>query len=458
MKSYLFIFVFALFSSLNAQEELITQLIYQENSQHPKIKFTYYGNKLIERCFFHYNSRQECDQVIIDNGTSENSSSMEGATGQLVIHFGLENEDDVKMTQIFINLLTGEQTVLKETSIACPHELIEQMGIRDSGFDEEVLENPLNSLKLMTTYLYDEEGKLTSILSRSEETPPVTESYEFQEQSNEYFSDFSQSLQNIFYHQENLAFFENLESSFEELLQFLMGPLLFRISGYHTHPPRIGVHGQGEINDKVRITLINGILNYPLVQTKHLEMFSQMHGGVNIHHVFRPCEGWSIDMLRCAATKLGFISNEAMTLAQKWKELIAEMGGPNGGGLIIHYAHSIGGTETDNAKRLMTPEELRMIRVYTLASPTIIHNEGFQRVMNYVSRRDGVCYLDPIDYVSGLFTEESNIIYLDTFLGTPIVDHLITSDSYRAIIEQLGAEFVETYGVVLKNEANEIFD
>ena len=222
------------------------------------------------------------------------------------------------------------------------------------------------------------------------------------------------------------------------MLQFLMRPAVFRICGYHTHPARIGVHGTGEVSEKVRVTLINGILNYPRDQTKHLEMFSEFHGGVNIHDIFRPCEGWSVDMFRCAATKLGIISEQARTLAQKWKELIQEMGGPEGGGVIIHYAHSIGGTETDNAKRLMTPEELKMIRVFALASPTIIHNEGFQSAMNYVSMRDGVCYLDPVDYFSGPFLSNHNIVYLDTILGTPIVDHLITNPSYKTVIKRLG--------------------
>ncbi len=239
--------------------------------------------------------------------------------------------------------------------------------------------------------------------------------------------------------------FCHLEHYIEDIARSIMDHPFVRLSGYKSLQEHVGVYGNGEANDKVRITFANGILNFPEYRMTNLEMFSKLHGGINIHYIFRSYEGWSRDMLRCLAAKFRFISTQARLLAQTWKELIAEMGGVGEGGKIIHYAHSIGGTETNNAKHLMSPEELKMIRVYTLGSATLIANKDFEHVVNFVSKRDGVCYLDPIDYFGGLLFQKDNVVYLDSFLGVPLIDHLLGGNSYYSALEQLGQEFIHTY-------------
>lgn len=236
-------------------------------------------------------------------------------------------------------------------------------------------------------------------------------------------------------------FDDNLSYASETLL----GKTIFQISGYYFHPPRFGTYGDGEISDKVRVTLINGILNFPVDHKDNLEMFTSMHHKVNIHYIFRSCEGWSRDMVRCLISKMGFITEQSLMLALTWKTLIAEMEGPEGGGTIIHYAHSIGGSETYIAKNLLSPEEQKMITVYTFGSPTLIPDGGFKKVVNFVSKRDGVCLTDPIRYINGLLDPDSNIIYIDTYLGMPFVDHTLTQPSYNAVLQKLGEEFVEKY-------------
>jgi hypothetical protein len=244
----------------------------------------------------------------------------------------------------------------------------------------------------------------------------------------------------------DLRVYQDFDAYLSEFLKNLMGPTLFQISGYYVYPPTFGVYGDGEISDKVRITLINGILNFPENHIENLEVFTSTHLRANIHYIFRPCEGWTKDMIGCILSKLGFVSEQAKMLAKKWKELIAEMGGTEEGGIIIHYAHSIGGTETRLAKNLLSPEEQSMIRVYTIGSASLIAPQGFQNVVNYVSRRDGVCLLDPINFVQGLLDSTLNIIYIDTFQGTPLVDHPLSVSSYQTVIQQLGQQFIEEFG------------
>ena len=174
-------------------------------------------------------------------------------------------------------------------------------------------------------------------------------------------------------------------------------------------------------------------------------MFSSAHANNNIHYVFRSSEGWTRDIVRCFLCKAGFVSEIAELLVVTWRGLIEEMGGVNGGGTLIHYAHSIGGSETYVAKHLLTPEEQKMIRVITFGSPTLIPEGGFQSVVNYASRRDGVSLLDFLNFIGGLIDPRAHIVYLDTFLGIPLVDHTLESPSYRNLIEELGARHITEF-------------
>lgn len=245
--------------------------------------------------------------------------------------------------------------------------------------------------------------------------------------------------------QRNLSYHEYIRDDIEDMGHKIVGAAFLRMVGYYSQPPETGIYGNGELNDKIRITLVNGILNIRHDFMDSLKMVSETHGGVNVHYIFRPTEGWAWDLFKCTLVKCGVVSVQAKQLADTWKKLIQDMGGTEGGGMIIHYAHSIGGTDTYIAKHLLTPEEQKMIRVITFGSATMIPNTGFQSVINYVSRRDGVSLFDPFTRLMGLFEDDSNIIYVGTHLGVPLVDHLFDAHTYRTIMEGLGNEFTRLY-------------
>lgn len=238
------------------------------------------------------------------------------------------------------------------------------------------------------------------------------------------------------------------QDEIEALAHTLVGPFLLRMVGYYQNQLEVGVLGEGEINDKVRVTMINGILNVQPEYIQAVGLFSKLHGGVNIHFIYRPSNGWAQDLLQCVLSKAGVISPQSRLLARTWKSLIREMGGVDGGGLIIHYAHSIGGTESSNTKRLLTPAEKKMIKMITLGSATLIQDKDFQSVVNYVSWRDGVSYFDPIHYIRTLLNKETNVHLIGSLWGIPLIDHLVDNPSYLAIITMLGDEFVRTYGAL----------
>lgn len=261
---------------------------------------------------------------------------------------------------------------------------------------------------------------------------------------------FGQKIANV-YHTVNdfvnqhLSLEHNFKNKIEDTAIAIFGKTWLNTYGFYVEKQEVGIFGQGEINDHVRITLINGILNARHDVMDTIEMISKLHGDNNIHYIFRPTEGWTYDIIKSTLVKFGWVSPQAKQLAARWKELIAEMGGVHGGGKIIHYAHSIGAKDTLNAKGLLSPEELSMIQVYTFGSPTLLPTGGFQSVTNYISRRDGVSILDPINYIRALLDPIDHVTFLQSYFWFPMADHSLTSITYQIVLESLGKQFIEMY-------------
>lgn len=244
-----------------------------------------------------------------------------------------------------------------------------------------------------------------------------------------------------------------VSDALEKIGKTLLGESTYLLMGPYYEETQIGNFGEREISDKVRVTFINGILNTRMVLHENLSMISDCHGGVKIHYVFRPTEGWTWDVSRGIMIRMayfaGFRSIHAHLLAKLWSVLIEEMGGVDGGGTIVHYAHSLGGSETDRARQLLTPEEQKMIRVITFGSSTLIRNEGFQFVVNHVSVNDGVSsiFLEPLGRIRNYFDPDSNVRYYASDLGSrwlPI-DHLLNGPTYGPLLRQMGTNFVHEF-------------
>lgn len=252
------------------------------------------------------------------------------------------------------------------------------------------------------------------------------------------FLGFIQAIRNYFE-------LDTLEEKFEEAAKEIVGPMLLVMFGYYPARPEVGVYGEGEVDDKVRVTFVNGMLNIKNDFMESVKILSSTHGNVNIHYIFRPTGGWASDFIDSMLVKCGCISEQAWQLAATWKQLIEEMGGVDGGGKILHYAHSIGSGDTLVARDLLTPEEQKMIMVMTFGSPIMIPNGGFGSVTNYVSVRDAVPLLDPSAQIDAMSYSNFTITYVGTYLGIPFIDHLFNGTAYRAVIDSLGQQFVELY-------------
>ena len=250
---------------------------------------------------------------------------------------------------------------------------------------------------------------------------------------------------------EDLHLTPGLQDSFQDAAQYIFGKY-YALMGHTFEETEIGSYGEKEI-DKVRVSYINGMLNTSDLIMNHAALISGTHDDVKVHYLFRPTEGWVWDVSRAMMIKLSyhaldFRSKHAYLLAEHWRNLIDEMGGVDGGGVIIHYAHSLGGAETDRARDLLRPEEQKMIRVITLGSPTLIKDSGFESVINHISANDGVSVFDPIGLFTHWFSSNSNVFIHGTFgiSAFPIIDHSFDGKTYRNIMKDLGRKFIEEFG------------
>ncbi|MBA3957352.1 MAG: RHS repeat protein [Parachlamydiaceae bacterium] len=244
------------------------------------------------------------------------------------------------------------------------------------------------------------------------------------------------------------SFEESIANNPDELMLQMCGKPYLVLSGYYVDNMDAGVFGTGEFGNHVRVTAINGVLNIRKECIETIETLSSTHGGINIHYVFYPTEGWAIDIFKAAIAKWGYVSPQVKLLAHTWRRLIQDMGGSDGGGTIIHYAHSIGGTNTSLALELMSPAERKMIHVVTVGTATVLPNQGFGSVVNYISKRDGVSRV--VTFVSSVFNPPANAetpVYVGSHLdGLPIIDHLMTGETYRRVMAMLGESFLRSYG------------
>ena len=232
----------------------------------------------------------------------------------------------------------------------------------------------------------------------------------------------------------------DVRSTYEDLFFELLGQNWVRLIGYNPDPSDRGTYGGPDTNLKIRITLINGILNGAPEAEENAVMVSSTHGNIPVHFIYAATEGFASDIVWACFAKAGVVSRQAKMLASLWKELIQEMGGPEGGGVILHYAHSLGATDTLNALQRLEPAERQCIRIATFGASTLIEDGVCAQVDNYVSLKDGVPVLDLSRYYKG----GTNIHFIPSDIAFPL-DHPFCGKTYRTIIEMLGQKIQEEF-------------
>lgn len=240
--------------------------------------------------------------------------------------------------------------------------------------------------------------------------------------------------------------FQEYRALFEDVAFQILSSTWLKMIGYN--PDASHIHAIGDFSKKqpnIYITHINGILNISKDQIDNASVVSKTHGNYPVHYVYAATSGFTADLLRCGFAKSGLISGNAELLALLWKSLIQTMDNIEGG-MIIHYAHSLGGTDTAAALRLLSDKERSIIRVVTFGSATLIPEGMSRSIDNYVSLKDGVPWTDPQAYMQGLMGIRGGIHFLasDTL---PLIDHIFTNETYYNVLSDLGTKFQEDFGI-----------
>lgn len=257
----------------------------------------------------------------------------------------------------------------------------------------------------------------------------------------------------------NFRVYDDVADDLHFVMREMIGPIFFTLFGLHSEEVEFGVCGKGEVSDKVRVSYINGVLNDRDNDVMESAlMISKSHGDVNVHFTYRPTGGLTRDAYNSLLRLLGYPSPASRRLAERWRQLIAEMGGVNGRGMILHYAHSLGGAETDCARQLMTAEELQMIRVIAFGCPKVLPNDGFRHVQSYMGALDFVMIFGLFDYVDAMLSRSPHVIFLGHSGWSAFNDHALSSPIYANKILELGRRFVALYDPRRRSDPYELMD
>jgi RHS repeat-associated protein len=249
----------------------------------------------------------------------------------------------------------------------------------------------------------------------------------------DWFAADAQYVQSVFEHTQMLA-------------NYIFGQFTLFLIGYKIDPPEVGIWGEFELSDQLRLTAINGILNSRADCIESVEYISQSMGGTRVHYVYHASQGYTQDLFKCVLAKFGFSTYRSTALADLWLSLSEEMGGIGQGGLIIHFAHSLGGADTLQASRSIPKGLKKMIRIITFGSASLIESDGFESATNYVCRRDIISFVaSPINYMRSFWDDSLRVIFLGSFMSFPLVDHCFSNGYYNATCLILGPQFLEEF-------------
>jgi RHS repeat-associated protein len=215
------------------------------------------------------------------------------------------------------------------------------------------------------------------------------------------------------------------------------------VPSLHRWAPQTSVVGYGEVNSHTRVTMTTGIGNSRMNTASTAAMISRAHGNVNVHYTDWPTRGIARDIMRTFGGIFGQNRAIGKELVRNWRARISEMGGVDGGGSVIHLAHSGGCMNTIVALGMLSEEERKMITVHAFGSPSPLSGCQANRAYNYYNAIDPVSV--PARYGSGIDPREYNVEYLHGGFST-MFNHGIATEPYRTKIDELGDDFQRKHG------------
>ncbi|MCE5319224.1 MAG: hypothetical protein LLG04_17905 [Parachlamydia sp.] len=194
--------------------------------------------------------------------------------------------------------------------------------------------------------------------------------------------------------------------------------------------------GIPEINSKVRVISVNGMMTCLDDARAWAQNISSCFGDGNVHYSYNSSHGFMLDLLECIAQKLGFHTH----CEEKLVQMIREQCGAVGDGGEVHLiAHSQGGQVLSNALSHLSPLERKMLHIATFGSAKMIGHEDLGDAVNFINRGDIIPWIaDPF----GILRHSSTI----EILSSNLLEHSVFATAYQNALRRQGGDIYEIYG------------
>jgi len=181
---------------------------------------------------------------------------------------------------------------------------------------------------------------------------------------------------------------------------------------------------------------INGILNYKPDAKETATYLSRCLNGLQVDYYHSTTRGFITDILAAFIGKLGVQTSDSIEISMIMRRQIAFLKYATDTPQLFVFAHSRGGVYLDNALKLMTPEERKLIHAYTFGSASLFPNTGLSSLEHYVATGDPVPMTDPLNYLKGRISNTSNVHFLPG-QGNFFTRHMVLEETYANQIKSI---------------------
>lgn len=191
----------------------------------------------------------------------------------------------------------------------------------------------------------------------------------------------------------------------------------------------------------------NGIRNDQEDAKESAYGISRSAGSQEVTYFHSTTRGFISDILSSIWAKMGFQTGESNQMAEGLRTQLQHLRETSNDPKLFFEAHSRGGAYLWNALRLLTPEERKMIHVYTFGSASLFSNCGLASLTHFVAEGDPVPMLDPLNYLKArFFSSESSNVQILPGQGPLWERHSMSGQTYSRRRDIIGDKIMRNSG------------
>jgi len=188
-------------------------------------------------------------------------------------------------------------------------------------------------------------------------------------------------------------------------------------------------------------TYHNGIMTSLASAIEKRDEISKNYGGVIVDLLYNPSQGFFYDMIHSVIAKCGIKTSYEHMCAEYYTSIFAQ----DAQHQFIAIAHSQGATRLNNVSHMLEWDQCQRISVDTYGAATIINDERFKNVHNFVSKLDFVPCTSVWRYAKNVCGFDSNITFLTPTSRNPLTEHYLMNNTYNGTLLRRGLEFQKEY-------------